>query len=548
MLKLSGDAGKLYSKMKSYFTSRCPFDEVKEEIEKYRPVNIANTILERQRKVRKLIEISKRVDFEKVKKLETVRVKKRFFSDRVFVAKSNEEYERALSLGVCDVVRDDCESRYSIILNDFVSEISIKAFSPETVISALLENLESFRALAELEKDVFGDHVYMKILEELKSLEGYYRRLEEISRIEERAREIEAEINLEIERRLSDIKLTITADKLLKLIERGEIANEIREHVSSVVEGYEREFEDIGILEPVFTRTFPVRLDRDTLERAVESVRDSISLEFYLRCLKLAEKIGVEEINSRISFYRSLSLYRVFADEDFFFPELSDGTEFRGGRNFFIPDAIPVSYCIGRSQLFEHEVNVAVLTGANSGGKTSLLELVCQIVILAHMGFPVNAEVAKVSVYDEIFYFRRKQSSYGSGAFEKAIMSIAKAVSGEGRKLILIDEFESVTEPGAGAKILASLFRIADSKGHHVIAVSHLGDEFREFDFLRIDGIEARGLDENLNLIVDRQPVFGKIGKSTPELIIERLMERNRGEMKKIFAEILEMFKGEENV
>ncbi len=543
MLKLSGDAGKLYSRVRDYFKSKCPFDEVKEEIEKYRPSNSIGTILERQRKVRELIEISKRVDFEKVKRLVTVRVKRRYLPDRVFVARNSEEYERALKVGICDVVRDGFDLGYAIILNDFVNEISYEAFAPETVVSALFENIESFRALAELERDTFGNYEYMKILEELSALEKHYRRMEEIGRIEERAHEIEAEINSEIERRLSDIKLTITADELLRLIELGEVVDEIREHVSSVVEKYERELERFGINEPVFTRTYPVRLDRDALKKSIENVRESFSTEFYLKCLRLARRIDIGEVNSRISFYRKLSLYRVIGDECFSFPEFSDGTEFTAGKNLLIPDAIPVSYCIGRSQLFGREENVAVLTGANSGGKTSLLELVCQIAILAQMGFPVNAEIARVAIYDEIFYFRRKQSSYGSGAFERAITSIAKAVSGDGRKLILIDEFESVTEPGAGAKILASLFRIADSKGHHVIAVSHLGDEFREFDFLRIDGIEAQGLDENLNLIVDRQPVFGKIGKSTPELIIERLMEKSRGEMRKIFEEMLRMIR-----
>ena len=39
----------------------------------------------------------------------------------------------------------------------------------------------------------------------------------------------------------------------------------------------------------------------------------------------------------------------------------------------------------------------------------------------------------------------------------------------------------------------------------------------------RIDGIEARGLDEDYNLIVDHSPVLGKLANSTPELIIEKL-------------------------
>ncbi|MFQ5800159.1 MAG: endonuclease MutS2, partial [Candidatus Hydrothermarchaeales archaeon] len=40
---------------------------------------------------------------------------------------------------------------------------------------------------------------------------------------------------------------------------------------------------------------------------------------------------------------------------------------------------------------------------------------------------------------------------------------------------------------------------------------------------VRIDGIQATGLDEEFNLVVDRKPVLGKVARSTPELIVERL-------------------------
>ena len=57
---------------------------------------------------------------------------------------------------------------------------------------------------------------------------------------------------------------------------------------------------------------------------------------------------------------------------------------------------------------------------------------------------------------------------------------------------------------------------------------------------IRIDGIEARGLDENLDLIVDRTPRFGKVARSTPELIVERLSKLTKGPKKAIYEKILE--------
>lgn len=82
--------------------------------------------------------------------------------------------------------------------------------------------------------------------------------------------------------------------------------------------------------------------------------------------------------------------------------------------------------------------------------------------------------------------------------------------------------------------------------GFYVVIVSHLGgDDLRkELPFARVDGIEAKGLDENLNLIVDRQPVFGRLGRSTPpELIVESLARRKRGKEREIFERVLRAFR-----
>ncbi|RLF78956.1 endonuclease MutS2, partial [Thermococci archaeon] len=125
-----------------------------------------------------------------------------------------------------------------------------------------------------------------------------------------------------------------------------------------------------------------------------------------------------------------------------------------------------------------------------------------------------------------------------------ALKAFARSLTKDGKKLILIDEFEAITEPGAAVKIIGELLKMAYEKGFYVVIVSHLGEDLRkELPFARVDGIEAQGLDENLNLIVDRQPKFGVLGKSTPELIVERLAKKKRGKEKEIFERILNAFK-----
>jgi len=60
---------------------------------------------------------------------------------------------------------------------------------------------------------------------------------------------------------------------------------------------------------------------------------------------------------------------------------------------------------------------------------------------------------------------------------------------------------------------------------------------------IRVDGIEASGLDADLNLVVSRSPKFGKIAKSTPELIVERLFRSSQDKRRQIFERILELIR-----
>jgi dsDNA-specific endonuclease/ATPase MutS2 len=57
-----------------------------------------------------------------------------------------------------------------------------------------------------------------------------------------------------------------------------------------------------------------------------------------------------------------------------------------------------------------------------------------------------------------------------------------------------------------------------------------------------VDGIEAQGLDENYNLIVDRTPRMDYFAKSTPELILRRMYEKSDGKLKNIYLQMLEKF------
>jgi hypothetical protein len=63
-----------------------------------------------------------------------------------------------------------------------------------------------------------------------------------------------------------------------------------------------------------------------------------------------------------------------------------------------------------------------------------------------------------------------------------------------------------------------------------LIVATHLGQEIQKTlpELTRIDGIEAKGLNENFELIVDHNPVLGRLANSTPELIVEKMANIQR--------------------
>jgi hypothetical protein len=221
-----------------------------------------------------------------------------------------------------------------------------------------------------------------------------------------------------------------------------------------------------------------------------------------------------------------LSLARFAAAHDLVRPILGgDGLAVEGARNLCLDDPDPVDYAVGDHDLSPPTGDcVAVLTGANSGGKTTLLETCCAVALLAAMGLPVPADRAEVGEFDAVV-FHRRHASFNAGVLESTLKSIVPPLTVGGRTLMLVDEFEAITEPGRAADLLNGLVDLTVERGALGVYVTHLADDLSPLpDAARIDGIFAEGLTPGLDLRVDYQPRFGTVGKSTPEFIVSRLV------------------------
>jgi len=232
------------------------------------------------------------------------------------------------------------------------------------------------------------------------------------------------------------------------------------------------------------------------------------------------------------------------------------GISFKDAHNIFLLkegiESVPITYQLGNiPSIFDCDLNedIIILTGANSGGKTTLLQTIIQIVILSQMGFPVPAEV-NIGPFDEIYYFAKSQGIVSSGAFETSLKQFADAIISPKSKLVLMDELESITEPGAAAKVVGSILELFwEKRSTSCILVSHLAEQILKVINIpfRIDGIEANGID-NGQLMVDRNPKFNYFAKSMPFFIIQKLyLSTTDPKKQKIYSKMMQYFDDNDN-
>ena len=260
-----------------------------------------------------------------------------------------------------------------------------------------------------------------------------------------------------------------------------------------------------------------------------KSVFEVIQLDFFFAITKLIDKYNllIPNINRGIGF------------------------GFSQGRNLILElEGIPVqavSYSVGKNsvELFgATPENITLLTGANSGGKTTILLTAAIVHILTLLGIPVPAEKADVPIVPLYLYRRRTTKKIGS--LESSLKSLKNVLIGRKGKLLMIDEFEALTEPGALGRIIASILNNLP-KGTLTIFVTHLAQEIIPHirNDIRLDGIAATEIDEDGNLLVDRQPLFNHLGKSMPHLVLNKLLKTTKKKkLKKVFENMIGVLEG----
>jgi len=335
--------------------------------------------------------------------------------------------------------------------------------------------------------------------------------------------------------------VTIEGTDFLSLVEQGarvdsllsrELADEYDEAVAAarehLVDALDLDEGEAEIARRAFADepTFPV----EHHEEAVSRLRTELTAARDRRAARLKSELAddlrslrdpVETlVRDALELDVELAVARFAREFECTMPEFGgDGFEIEGGRSPLLDVAFeavdPVDYGVS---------GVTLLSGVNSGGKTSTLDLVALVVVLAHMGLPVPAERVELTRFEELHYYAKSQGTLDAGAFEATLRDFAELTEGAENRLVLVDELESITEPGASARIIAGILEALAAQDATAVFVSHLAGEIREAAAVdvAVDGIEAVGLVDG-ELRVNRSPVKDHLARSTPELIVEKL-------------------------
>jgi len=221
-----------------------------------------------------------------------------------------------------------------------------------------------------------------------------------------------------------------------------------------------------------------VRLFRELRERLAEEVE---------RLQETARRVAELDVHA--------SLAEVARREGYVRPEVDEGfgLEIRGGRHPVVERVLAREEFIPNDVVLDEEGFVAVLTGPNMSGKSTVLRQVGLIVLLAQMGSFVPADRARIGLCDRIFTrvgasdnLVRGQSTFMVEMTETA--TILNAASR--RSLVLLDEIGRGTSTYDGVSIAwAVTEHLHDEVGARTVFATHYHELVELTD--RLEGVVA---------------------------------------------------------
>uniref|UniRef100_UPI0037DC0AD7 MutS-related protein n=1 Tax=Methanobrevibacter smithii TaxID=2173 RepID=UPI0037DC0AD7 len=289
---------------------------------------------------------------------------------------------------------------------------------PEKIINFFTHNRDLFNRVYEIQKIRGQETILGEIIPIIDELNVIDKR--EVD-IEELVNSLKKDMDEELENAIQNVDLE--GDEILNLLNKNlppkinKIFDEIINERKKIIK------EKTGFDFDPYLRKYPIEIDDSEIQRIqleqsskkendIFDVKKSAAIE-----LNSIKEQAIKEVEDVIKFDYEFSLGSFAYEYDLNAPEFSDEINLK--------EALHLELALRKdnknTQTIDYKLtndeNIALLTGANSGGKTTLLETLTQISIMAQMGLPVSAAEAKIKLFDEIYHFSKKRS-LDAGAFE----------------------------------------------------------------------------------------------------------------------------------
>lgn len=139
---------------------------------------------------------------------------------------------------------------------------------------------------------------------------------------------------------------------------------------------------------------------------------------------------------------------------------------------------------------------INVLTGANMGGKTTVLKTLGQFIYMASKAIPLPCDKAEISLFDFIFFSGIEANRMDLSSFGAEVVALNNAINFSGIGLFLLDEFARGTNPQEGEAFSSAVLQSFVNRNSVIYSATHFTEpsKIEEADHYRIIGIS----DENV--------------------------------------------------
>ena len=380
----------------------------------------------------------------------TSSIKPKYNPSQAILVESMEDYHRLIDLKLnsyCPIITiDDLES-----LDDFEFIVYVygegvieleDAFNvtmvnhdsqdfeivPDVVLDYFKENYDLLSNISKI-KEILGlESILPDVLDVLDELESG--KLDE-NIFDQAVEEAKGKADLKLKNAIKNVDLK--GDEVLDLLNE-EMPVKIQHIFDDVMKEARNEVkEKTGFYFDPFIQKYPIEVDMEELERIKKQEIAKKKVNDFENEVKAAVQLSklkidvINEIREIFLFDYEFALGCFAREYDLQSPKISTGFCFKDGLHLNL--ALDYNHNIQKiDYALKSPNNVVLLTGANSGGKTTLLETFAQISIMAQMGLPVCAYEARVQIVDEVYFFSKKRS-LDAGAFESFLNTFMPIVT-----------------------------------------------------------------------------------------------------------------------